>query len=194
MNKFKIGIFGSAVIHEQSVITTSGIVGKFLGTYKDRIVLVTGAADGFPYHVASTAARFGVEVWGFSAACDHTHQKELSPEQNYSLYTKLFFVPKTYAFANNIQVCRKYRNVTSTATCDAGIIISGRWGTLNEFTNLIDMGKVVGVLTGTGGMADALPKLVPMVKKDSGAEVIFSGDPKELVKRVIGIVSNRINN
>ena len=56
------------------------------------------------------------------------------------------------------------------------------------------MGKVVGVLTGTGGMADALPKLVPMVKKDSGAEVIFSGDPKELVKRVIGIVSNRINN
>ena len=30
---------------------------------------------------------------------------------------------------------------------------------MNEFTNLYDMGKVIGVLTGTGGIADELELL-----------------------------------
>lgn len=58
-----------------------------------------------------------------------------------------------------------YHNVLTTAACDAGIIIAGRWGSMNEFTNLYDMGKVIGVLTGTGGIADELPQLLKKISK-----------------------------
>jgi len=34
------------------------------------------------------------------------------------------------------------------------MIISGGWGGLNEFTNLLYDGKPIGVLIGTGGVAD----------------------------------------
>jgi hypothetical protein len=47
--------------------------------------------------------------------------------------------------------------VISTIHADAGIIISGGWGSMNEFTNLLYDGKPIGVFTGTGGLADELP-------------------------------------
>ena len=62
---------------------------------------------------------------------------------------------------------KKYRNVSSTANCDAGIIISGRWGTMNEFTNLYDMGKVIGILTETSGVADEIKNLSKKINKET---------------------------
>lgn len=85
--------------------------------------------------------------------------KELLPAADTTIFDRLIFIPKDYEFTKNKQVSLKYRNVTSTASCDAGIIISGRWGSLNEFTNLYDMGKIIGVLIGTGGVADELEEL-----------------------------------
>src|SRR6185437_8568184 len=102
-----------------------------------------------------------------------------------SLYEKLFYIPSDYPFKNNHLVTRKYRNVSSTAICDAGIIISGRWGTLNEFTNLYDMGKLIGVLTSTGGIADELEDLNKKIYKPGKAKIIFNNDPEALVKKII---------
>ena len=73
----------------------------------------------------------------------------------------------------------------STANCDAGIIISGRWGTMNEFTNLFDMGKAIGVLTGTGGVADELPAFCKKITKHNRSKVIFNDEPEKLVELVI---------
>ena len=93
----------------------------------------------------------------------------------------LIFMP----FAGNRRICMKYRNVLSTAACDAGIIIAGQWGSLNEFTNLIDMQKVVGVLTGSGGVADELQALTAKIVKEGQGKVLFDSAPRALVKKLL---------
>lgn len=47
---------------------------------------------------------------------------------------------------------------------DAGIIMSGSWGTWNKFTCLTDMGKHIGVLNGNGGFEDELEEMRKKVK------------------------------
>ena len=113
------------------------------------------------------------------------------PDHDLSIYKKLTYIPRSFSFASDIQVSKKYRNVISTANCDAGIIISGRWGSLNEFTNLYDMGKIIGVLTGTGGIADQLPKLSQKNSKKSKAKILFNDSPAELVKGVLHELSEK---
>lgn len=182
--KYKIGIFGSnAKELSTNVINKACQIGKELAKFN--VVVITGASSGLPYYAANAAAKNAVEVFGYSPMLDSNQQKEFAPKDDISIYKKLIFIPKNFEFASDIQVCKKYRNVISTANCDAGIIISGRWGTMNEFTNLYDMGKVIGVLTNTGGIADELSKLNQKIYKTSEAKVLSSSSPKELVEKVI---------
>lgn len=187
--KYKIGIFGSSAGGLDKILPIAKKLGKELGKYKDKIILITGAADGLPYETIKEAHKQGSNVWGFSTSVDLKNLKILSPQQDLSLYKKLVYVSKNYEFVREVQVCRKYRNVTSTANCDAGIIISGRWGTMNEFTNLYDMGKIIGILTGTGGIADELPKLIKKISKKTKAVVVFDKSPKLLINKVINILN-----
>ncbi len=186
--KYKIGIFGSSAGELEKIIPKAHQLGETLG--KESVILITGACDGLPYEVVSTAYKAGTEIWGYSQASDVETQKQFVPHDP-SIYTNLTYIPKDYEFIANRKVSQKYRNVTSTANCDAGIIISGRWGSLNEFTNLFDMGKVIGVLTGTGGIADELPNLMKKISKESKAKVIFNDDPEVLVKQILAELAKR---
>lgn len=180
---FKIGIFGSAEGNFEKVLGKAKELGRELS--KHDLILITGASTGLPYEVIETAKERGSkEIWGFSQSINLEEQNLSNPNTDSSTFSKIIYVPRTYEFVLDPQVCRKYRNVTSTANCDAGIIISGRWGTLNEFTNLYDYGKVIGVLTGTGGIADELLDLSKKINKPSKAKIIFNSDPKELVKEI----------
>lgn len=182
--KFKIGIFGSnAEELSQDTIVKARRLGQSLSIHD--IIVITGASSGLPYYVAYEAAKGGIEVWGYSPMFDIGSQRLFSPKDDLSIYKKIVYVPKKFVFSSDLQVRKKYRNVISTANCDAGIIISGRWGTLNEFTNLYDMGKVIGILTNTGGIANELQHLNNQINKKSKAKVIFSDSPKELVEKVI---------
>ena len=182
--KYKIGVFGSnAEELSAKVIHKAKQIGRELADYK--VVIITGGSSGLPYQAAHEAAKKGIEVWGYSPVDNMENQKKFAPNHDISIYKKLFFLPKNFLFSSNLDVSKKYRNVISTANCHAGIIISGRWGTLNEFTNLYDMGKIIGVLTNTGGIADELPYLTKKIHKKSKAKVIFNSSPKELVKMVI---------
>jgi predicted Rossmann-fold nucleotide-binding protein len=193
MQKYKIGVFGSAVDVE-SVNVKAQELGEILGDYKDQVIVVNGAAAGLPYKIAYAASKKGAEVWGFSPAPNLEGQMNIYPENHdHSIYSKLFYVPEKYEFISDIAVTRKYRNVTSTATCDAGIIISGRWGTMNEFTNLYDMGKVIGVLTGTGGVADEIEGLMKKISKQSKAVVIFNSDPRKLINGIFERLKSNVN-
>lgn len=185
--RYKIGVFGSAEGNFENILEIAKELGRELG--KQNVIVITGATTGLPYQVSYEAYKNGAGIWGFSAGIDKKQQEKLTHGLDKIKYKKLVFIPQNYEFAINDQVCRKYRNVASTAICDAGIIISGRWGTMNEFTNLHDMGKVIGVLTGTGGIADELFPLMQKIYKKSKAKVVFSSSPKELVKLVIDTVS-----
>ncbi len=181
--KYKIGVFGSAEGDLSKTFDKAHLLGKELA--RQKVIVITGASTGLPYEAAKTAKKNGAEIWGYSQARNLKDQEKLAPNCDSSIYKKLVYIPRDFPFASNIQACKKYRNVTSTANCDAGIIISGRWGTLNEFTNLYDMGKVIGVLIGTGGIADELTNLCKKISKKSRAKVIFSRSAKVLVEKII---------
>jgi hypothetical protein len=183
--KYKIGVYGSAAGDYTTFIPLAEKIGRALGEHADSVIVITGACPGLPYAAAKTAAGKGVEVWGFSSSLDETAQRQEYKDDDLSIYKKMVYVPADFPFAGNGQACKKYRNVTSTANCDAAIIMSGRWGSLNEFTNLIDFGKNVGVLTDTGGIADELPALSRKISKPGQGAILFDNDPQTLVEKLL---------
>lgn len=73
------------------------------------------------------------------------------------------------------------REVTNIHSSDMVALVGGRSGTLGEFAIAYDEGKLIGVLEGTGGIADATPQILGTIEKDTGARLIYSRDPVELV-------------
>ncbi|MDO8524671.1 MAG: hypothetical protein Q7R99_03510 [bacterium] len=86
-----------------------------------------------------------------------------------------------YGFRKEVQ------DLICTRTCDVGIFIAGRFGTLNEFTLMYDEGedKVIGLLEGSGGFVDSI--IIPSIRtaeKPSKAEIVIDSDPEDLVRRI----------
>lgn len=187
--KYKIGVYGSNVTEGEESVQLAQALGAELA--RNHVIVITGACSGMPYAVASAAKRQGAEVWGFSPELGEAAQKNAYPQDDITIYSKLFYVPQEcealFFLDRRLPPSRswsarlKYRNVVSTIHADAGIIISGGWGSLNEFTNLLYDGKPIGVLTGTGGLADELPQWFPKLRKKSESRVCFSPSPAEVV-------------
>ncbi|MCK9446356.1 hypothetical protein M0Q50_05640, partial [bacterium] len=76
------------------------------------------------------------------------------------------------------------RDIIMTKSADAVIIICGRIGTLHEFTTAVETQKIIGVLEGTGGMADKIRGIAESYCKVA-KKIIYERDPKILVKRII---------
>jgi len=186
---YKIGVFGSAVNELDRIILKAEQLGESLGL--NHCTVITGACSGLPYAAAKSAHNHGADVCGYSPVMNLEEQLQFTPNDDISIYKTIFYIPESFEFKNNKLICKKYRNILSTANCDAGIIISGRWGTLNEFTNLFDMGKIIGVLTETSGVANELPDLTEKISKKSTAKIIFNNDPKMLVEQIITAINAR---
>ena len=182
--RIRIGVFGSSSDTDPATVEKATRLGAALGTRG--CIVVTGACSGLPYRAAHEAARGGSDVWGFSPVHDLSEQHAFTPLDDLSIYSRLFFAPDSILGGEEIEVRKKYRNVISTAHCDAGIIICGKWGTLHEFCALLDYGKVIGLLAGTGGIADALPALMQEIDARDAPPVLVSGVPEELVDMVFG--------
>ena len=191
--KYKIGVFGSNVIESEVAVQVAQELGAELA--QRNVIVITGGCSGMPYTVAVAAKQKGAEVWGFSPALNEDEQRRAYPRDDIRIYDKLFYVPQDYGrlffLFEKLPPMRdwsarlKYRNVISTIAADAGIVVSGGWGTLNEFTNLLYEGKPVGVLTGTGGLADELPEWFPRLRKKSESRVVFGSRPNEIVSLLI---------
>jgi uncharacterized protein (TIGR00725 family) len=76
------------------------------------------------------------------------------------------------------------REVTNIHSSDMVIILGGRSGTLGEFAIAYDEGKLIGVLQGTGGITDEIERIIDTFEKDTGAQLIYSRDPVELVTQL----------
>ena len=61
------------------------------------------------------------------------------------------------------------------------MFIAGAMGSLNEFTIAHDEGKVIGCLTGTGGVADEVDYLLKKFSKDTDARVFQNDNPAKLL-------------
>jgi len=77
------------------------------------------------------------------------------------------------------------REVIGVRSCDIVLIVGGRSGTLGEFAIAYDEGRLIGVLTGTGGVADHVDDFLPIIKKETGSRIIFDADPVRLVARCV---------
>lgn len=178
-----IGVFGSSAgVFEETVRTKAKALGKEVA--EQGHVLITGACTGFPYDAVEGAAEGKGKVIGFSPAIN---AKEHESYFKFPLkgFTEIRYIPKTYPLLKDKAACRKYRNICSVSFSDACVFIGGRIGTLNEFTLAYDLGKPIGVLKGSGGVADdIIPRILATVKKQTGASIIFSDIPKELVAKL----------
>jgi len=77
------------------------------------------------------------------------------------------------------------REISNIRSCDIVIIVGGRSGTLGEFSIAYDEGKLIGVLTGTGGIADFITEIEPVLKKNTGAKIIYESSPKKLIVHLL---------
>ncbi len=66
------------------------------------------------------------------------------------------------------------------------IIIGGSSGTLGELAIAFDEGKLIGVLTGTGGISDIAEDILAACNKETGAQVIYNDNPHDLVEQLLG--------
>ena len=191
--KYQIGIYGSSIAESEEAVRLAQELGATLA--QRNLIVVTGGGSGIPYVVAQAAKHQGAEVWGFTSEYDEEEQKKAYPLDDITTYDKLFYVPHQYdqlfyldhklPSSRDWSARLKYRNVVSTMQVDAGIIISGGWGTMNEFTNLLYDGKPVGVLLGTGGLADELQDWFPRLRKKSASVIHFHRAPSDLVTALL---------
>lgn len=139
-------------------------------------VLVTGATSGIPYWAAIGAKEEG----GISIG--------LSPAASEKAHVKTYKLPTDY-FDLIIYTGFEYagRNLLLTRSSDAVIVVCGRMGTLNEFTIAYEDHKPIGVLTGTGGLADMVEEIVAKSHRRD-AKIIYDSDPKRLVEKLIELV------
>lgn len=139
-------------------------------------ILVTGATTGAPYWAAIGAKEEGGVSIGFSPAVsekEHIEDYKL-PVDNFDIIVYTGF---NYAG----------RNLILTRAADAVIFICGRMGTFNEFSIAFEDNKPIGVLLGTGGVADMLQDLVPKMHRGPG-KIVYDSDPKRLIEQVLELV------
>lgn len=196
---YKVGVYGSNIFEDEETIRLAQELGNALAQHD--VIVVTGACSGMSYITAQTVKSQGAEIWGFTPARDTHEQQGAFPSDDLALYDTLFFIPPGYDqhffFEQPLSKKRdwatrlKYRNFLSTTHVDAGIIVAGGWGTLNEFTNLMYDAKTIGVLMGTGGLTDELPHLYTQLRKKSESQVFFSTSPTTLVADLLNDLSHQ---
>lgn len=136
--------------------------------------LVTGACPGFSYIAVEGAKSAGGLVVGISPALSESEhvQRFRAPIDGFDLVV--------YTGSGLMG-----REVVNIRTSDIVVIVGGRSGTLGEFAIAYDEGRLIGVLTETGGVADMVAELVTRMNKDTGAHVIYDDDPERLVSQLI---------
>ena len=178
--KIKIGVMGSA----DDTLPGGGIVGRLREKAGDLgralaargVVVLTGGTTGLPSLVGSVARTNGAFHVGVSPAANEREHVEVYKYPTGGCDLLIFT-----GFG------LKGRNVVLVRSCDVVLVVGGSMGALNEFTIAHDEGKVVGCLTGTGGAADEVGRLLKALPKKTGARVLFDDDPARLLDECLGV-------
>ncbi len=136
--------------------------------------LITGACPGLPQEAVLGASERGGLVLGISPALSEQEHvvRYRSPTEGFGalIYTGSGLMG---------------REVVNIRSSDIVVIIGGHSGTLGEFAIAYDEGRLIGVLTGTDGVADLVGTLVARMGKETGAKVLYDADPDRLVDRLV---------
>jgi len=170
--RFTICVSGAAA---GETLQTAGHLAEELGVQIARHghILTTGATVGLPNMAAKGAKKAGGVSVGFSPAGslrEHLRKYRL-PYENYDFinFTGLEYVG---------------RDLYLVQSSDAVITVGGRFGSLHEFTSALEAGKPCGILIGSGGTADLIPKLMEVLEPPAQSLVVYDSDPQKLVERI----------
>lgn len=180
--KYRIGVMGSAFRGRrppQSLVEKAKKVGEEIA--KNNCILITGACMGLPDIAAKAASKKGGLILGFSPAANL--KEHLNPPISYPKPSKNCILIYT-------GMGKEARNVLSIRSSDALIFIKGKAGTMTEFALAYHMGKIIGVLEGTGGVTDSIKEIAKIIDKNTGAKIVSDPNPEKLVKKIIRILKN----
>ena len=175
--KIKVGVMGSAddtlvggvaaAVREKAEALGSAIAARGL-------VVLTGATTGLPYLVGRAAHEAGALHVGVSPA---NGEREHVTVYKYPTDGCGLIIYTGFGL--------KGRNVVLVRSCDIVLVVGGSMGALNEFTIAHDEGRIIGCLTGTGGVADEAARLLQLFPKKTGALVFHDADPASLLSTCI---------
>lgn len=137
-------------------------------------VLITGACPGLPLAAACGAKQAGGMVVGVSPA--------ISLEEHVQKYQSPSEFHDVLIFTGNGLMGREVINIRSS---DIVVIVGGRSGTLGELAIAYDEGKLIGVLTGMGGISDLVKDILAACAKDTGSQVVYEADPEHLMEELL---------
>jgi len=174
--KFKICVSGAAETGHcgPEALERTKELGKQIAEHK--AVLVTGATTGAPFWAAIGAKDAGGFVIGVSPAAN---EKEHIEKYELPLDYHDLIIYTGFGYSG--------RNLLLTRSADAIILTCGRIGTLNEFTDAFEDQKPIGVLEGSGGVADEIRDIVENAHRGPG-KIVYDSDPKALVEKVLELV------
>jgi uncharacterized protein (TIGR00725 family) len=172
--KPKVGVMGSAadVLSERERQRLGAMADELARAIVDHdCVSVTGATTGLPYLVSQAVREYGGLAIGISPASsqdEHVGRYGLPLDgTDVIIYTGFGL---------------KGRNVINIRASDVVIIFGGGMGALNEFTIAYDEGKVIGVVKGSGGVADHIHEIVDFANKPTTSRLIFDERPARLIE------------
>ena len=179
--RIQIGVMGSASgkINEEAKKKAYQL-GIEIG--KSDCALITGGCPGLPYEATKGAKEAGGLTIGISPG--------LNQQQHVEEYNSPIDDIDVMIYTGNGLMGRE---VTAIRSCDIVIIVGGRSGTLGEFSVAYDEGKIIGVLENTGGITTILKELEQSIKKPTGSEVIYEGDPAQLIRKLLESYQGKVN-
>lgn len=169
--KIKVGVMGSAE-ENAGLRERAQALGRAIAA-RD-VILLTGATTGLVHAVGKAAHDAGAHHIGVSPAHDeteHTGRFQLPTDACDAIIYTGFGL--------------KGRNVVLVRSCDVVLFIAGSIGSLNEFTIAYDEGKIIGCLTGTGGVADEAARVLEVFKKPTKARLFYEDDPEKLIEECL---------
>lgn len=176
--RIKVGVMGSAASESARLETGNTLVARAerlaQAIASKDVVLLTGATTGIVYVVGKTAHDAGAFHIGVSPGSNEREHSELYKLPTDACDTLIFT-----GFG------LKGRNVVLVRSCDIVLFVAGAMGSLNEFTIAHDERKVIGCLTGTGGVADESEYLLQRFGKHSTTRVFVNDDPDELLNQCL---------
>ncbi len=155
-----------------------------------------GVAIAKSGHIVTTGATVGVPMYAAKGAYDAGGMSiGFSPASSLREHTKKYRLP--IGFFNYINFTGMHyigRDIHLVQSSDAVITIGGRMGSMHEFATAIEADMPCGVLLGSGGLADYLPKLLDELQElgqQARGLVYYDTDPARLVKKIISVLEEK---
>ncbi len=170
--RMTVGVMGASGGEiPRDVLRKAYELGRQIG--RRRYVLITGACPGIPHEAVKGAKSAGGIVVGISPALNFEEHvvKFQSPVRGYD----------ALIYTGSGLMGREIENIRS---CDVVVFAGGRSGTLGEFAIAYDEAKAIGIMESTGGITDHLKTIVSFIQKDTGAILMSSADPADLLDKL----------